>query len=152
MLASNLGVFVVQMIVLITPVHCGGNHSSFATASSTDVKAKALKGKNLPEAKCTGGLLFPDCSWHISEPMMGLLRTPTKQASRPVLAGIVSPWDIAGGGSARGGVKKDVEGLDSAAFNLGDIGSGHSRRTVRRTGPPAQAVPYRDGRQRDQSQ
>ena len=40
--------------------------------------------------------------------------------------------------SGSGGVKKDVEGLDSAAFNLGDIGSGHSRGTVRRTGPPAQ--------------
>jgi hypothetical protein len=36
-------VFVVQMIVLITLSIAVANHSSFATASSTDVKAKTLK-------------------------------------------------------------------------------------------------------------
>ena len=47
------------------------------------------------------------------------------------------PWNEAGR-SGSGGVEKDVEGLDSAAFNSGNIGSGHGRRTVRRTGLPAQ--------------
>ena len=31
-----------------------------------------------------------------------------------------------------------MKGLDSAAFNAGDIGSGHGRRTIQRTGSPAQ--------------
>jgi hypothetical protein len=38
-----LAVFAVQMIVLITLSIAVANHSSFATASSTDVKAKSLK-------------------------------------------------------------------------------------------------------------
>jgi hypothetical protein len=38
-----LAVFVVQMIVLITLSIVVANHSSFATASSTDVEAKPLK-------------------------------------------------------------------------------------------------------------
>jgi hypothetical protein len=38
-----LAVFAVQMIVLITLSIVVANHSSFATASSTDVKAKALE-------------------------------------------------------------------------------------------------------------
>jgi hypothetical protein len=36
-------VFAVQMVVLITLSIAVANHSSFATASSTDVKAKSLK-------------------------------------------------------------------------------------------------------------
>ena len=43
-----------------------------------------------------------------------------------------------GGRSGSGGVDKDVEGSDSAAFNPGDIGSRHGRGTVRWTGLPAQ--------------
>ena len=38
-----LMVFAVQMIVLITLSTAVANHSSFATASSTEVKAKTLK-------------------------------------------------------------------------------------------------------------
>ena len=38
-----LAVFAVQMIVLITLSIVVANHSSVATASSTDVKAKALE-------------------------------------------------------------------------------------------------------------
>jgi hypothetical protein len=38
-----LAVFAVQMIVLITLSIAVANHSSFATASSTDVEAKPLK-------------------------------------------------------------------------------------------------------------
>jgi hypothetical protein len=38
-----LVVFAVQMIVLITLSIAVANHSSFATASSTEVKAKTLK-------------------------------------------------------------------------------------------------------------
>jgi len=38
-----LAVFAVQIIVLITLSIAVANHSSFATASSTDVKTKALK-------------------------------------------------------------------------------------------------------------
>ena len=38
-----LAVFAVQMIVLIALSIVVANHSSFATASSTDVKTKALK-------------------------------------------------------------------------------------------------------------
>jgi len=38
-----LAVFAVQMIVLITLSIAVANHSNFATASSTDVKTKALK-------------------------------------------------------------------------------------------------------------
>jgi hypothetical protein len=38
-----LVVFAVQMIVLITLSIAVANHSSFATASSTDVEAKPLK-------------------------------------------------------------------------------------------------------------
>ena len=38
-----LAVFAVQMIVLITLSIAVANHSSSATASSTDVKAKSLK-------------------------------------------------------------------------------------------------------------
>jgi hypothetical protein len=45
-----LAVFAVQMIVLITLSIAVANHSRFAAASSTDVEAKPLKSKNLPEA------------------------------------------------------------------------------------------------------
>ena len=38
-----LAVFAVQVIVLITLSIAVANHSSFATASSTDVEAKPLK-------------------------------------------------------------------------------------------------------------
>src|SRR5271169_5345310 len=44
----------------------------------------------------------------------------------------------AGGGSGGGGIDKDVERLDAIAFNPGDVGSGHNRGTVRRTGTPTQ--------------
>jgi hypothetical protein len=44
-------VFAVQMTVLIALSIAVAKHSSFATASSTDVKTTALKGKDLPEAK-----------------------------------------------------------------------------------------------------
>jgi hypothetical protein len=46
-----LAVFAVQLIVLIAVSVAVANHSSFATASSTDVEAKPYKGKDLPEAK-----------------------------------------------------------------------------------------------------
>ena len=38
-----LAVLAVQMVVLITLSIAVANHSSFATASSTDVRAKSLK-------------------------------------------------------------------------------------------------------------
>ena len=44
-------VFAVQMIVLIVLSIAVVNHSSFATASSTDVKTTPLTSKDLPQAK-----------------------------------------------------------------------------------------------------
>jgi hypothetical protein len=46
-----LAVFAVQMIVLIALSIAVTQHSSFATASSTVVKAKPLKGRDLPKAR-----------------------------------------------------------------------------------------------------
>jgi hypothetical protein len=43
-----------------------------------------------------------------------------------------------GDGSGGGRIGKNVEGLDFAAFEPGEIGSGHSYGTVRWTGLPAQ--------------
>ena len=44
-------VFAVQMIVLIALSIAVANHSSFATASSTDIGAKSLNRKDLHEVK-----------------------------------------------------------------------------------------------------
>jgi len=46
-----LAVFAVQVIVLIALSIAVTQHSSFATASSTVVKAKPLKGMDSPKAK-----------------------------------------------------------------------------------------------------
>jgi len=44
----------------------------------------------------------------------------------------------AGGGSGAGGIEKNVKGLDTAAFEPGDIGSGQGYGTVRWPGSPSQ--------------
>ena len=46
--------------------------------------------------------------------------------------------EYASGGSGAGGVDKDVEGLDTVVFDVGDIGSRHGDGTVRWPGLPAQ--------------
>src|SRR5216683_2648768 len=73
-----------------------------------------------------------------------MLSSGRSKASRPVL-GIETPlvdWDIRTpfvnerSGASR--VEKDVEGLDSTAFDSSDIGPGHGHGTVRWSGSPAQ--------------
>ena len=45
---------------------------------------------------------------------------------------------MAGMGSGAGGIEKNMEGLDAATFDPGDIGPRHGNGTVRWTGLPAQ--------------
>src|SRR5260370_40171139 len=66
-----------------------------------------------------------------------MLSSGRSRASRPVL-GMGNSLGYAGGGSGAGGIYKDMEGLDSAAFDPGDIGSSNGYRTVRWTGLPSQ--------------
>src|SRR6266849_941071 len=61
-----------------------------------------------------------------------------KQSVEAGLGGHDYSLGYEGGRSGSGGVDKDVEGSDSAAFNPGDMGFRHGRGTVRWTGLPAQ--------------